>query len=613
MATETGLFNEESVITSTIKSTFSLKRKAPGDAETTNPPTTVDNGFSSSPRAKLTPLTLIDGNIIPLVNKKLKAGPFVEDYEDEEKGSLLPKSPIKTFDEPGHTRAPEDPFETSVFNEPILQSAPRHKAHTLCTASGRRLVIRTRNPPITSLSTETGTTLLERTTGKAVKSFFGVNIHQLLEEQSKEDSQKVSRTDIPEPAVAITPPSKQNSKQRTLLWTEKYRAKRFTDLVGDERTHRSVLKWIKGWDPIVFPHQARSATKSKKLEKGDEEKVHRKVLLITGPPGLGKTTLAHVAARQAGYDCIEINASDERTKDVVHGKIRDCVGTETIRSITDARLKTQTNSKARPVCVIVDEVDGVVGSSGGDNGFVKALIDLIQLDKKNSDKTGQSSTNLKKRKDDNFRLLRPLVLVCNDVYHPSLKPLRLSGLAEIVHIRKPPLALVVARMKHIFEAEGFKFEGDGVRRLCEAAWGITNKKQSISKTASPGEGDLRGVMVVAEWTAAKLRSISGPEPPFLTRQWVEQNIVGDLTNGGSASRAVRSGVKDVMDRVFVEGAGFGEEGLKGTKTTTGKNFDVAEIKKQRTMKLLREMVDAAGDHDRIIGGKSHIIDRPPSD
>ena len=32
------------------------------------------------------------------------------------------------------------------------------------------------------------------------------------------------------------------------------------------------------------------------------------VALLCGPPGLGKTTLAHIIAKQAGYNVIEMNA-----------------------------------------------------------------------------------------------------------------------------------------------------------------------------------------------------------------------------------------------------------------------------------------------------------------
>jgi len=35
--------------------------------------------------------------------------------------------------------------------------------------------------------------------------------------------------------------------------------------------------------------------------------VHQ-VLLLSGPAGLGKTTLAHVIAQHAGYEVVEINA-----------------------------------------------------------------------------------------------------------------------------------------------------------------------------------------------------------------------------------------------------------------------------------------------------------------
>ena len=37
-----------------------------------------------------------------------------------------------------------------------------------------------------------------------------------------------------------------------------------------------------------------------------------KVLMLCGPPGLGKTTLAYVAANHSGYNIVEINSLDDR-------------------------------------------------------------------------------------------------------------------------------------------------------------------------------------------------------------------------------------------------------------------------------------------------------------
>lgn len=42
-----------------------------------------------------------------------------------------------------------------------------------------------------------------------------------------------------------------------------------------------------------------------------------RALLISGPPGIGKTTSAHLMAKDAGYNPIELNASDARSKKLV--------------------------------------------------------------------------------------------------------------------------------------------------------------------------------------------------------------------------------------------------------------------------------------------------------
>jgi chromosome transmission fidelity protein 18 len=345
-------------------------------------------------------------------------------------------------------------------------------------------------------------------------------------------------------------------------------------------------------------------------------KRHRKILLLTGPPGLGKTTLAHVCARQAGYEVQEINASDERSRDVVKGRIRDMVGTENVRGINTSTSNGKVRKAGKPVCVVVDEVDGVVGGSGGagEGGFIKALIDLIHLDEKNSKHIGQnqSTTGSKKRKGDRFRLLRPLILVCNDLYHPSLRPLRQSLLAEIVHIRKPALNMVVTRMQDIFTKEGIQCDSDGVRRLCEATWGVSTKKEGGTGSGT-GEGDIRGIMVVGEGVALRLRSshnMNSTEKPHLTRKWIEDNFLNDLRHGGGAARSLgRGGAKDVVDRVFREGAGFPKQAENAdpkTAAARAKNgvIGVAESSKRRAMDRLREMIDTSGDCDRIVTGRS---------
>lgn len=494
------------------------------------------------------------------------------------------------------------------------------KQYAIHTCSGSRFQRRSR-PASTHTSFERMVAARTATEpGRAERGYYGIDIHKLMEEASKENQSSGTTAPIREVSASIEPrmnPQAKADRKKTMLWTEKYRPKRYMDLVGDERTHRSVLGWLKCWDPIVFPKRTATKTPAKSKAETDEARPHRKILLMAGPPGLGKTTLAHVCARHAGYEVLEINASDDRSREVVKGRIRDSVGTESVKMAATKSVRGKPSKAARPVCVVVDEVDGAYGGAGGsgEGGFISALIDLVHLDQKNSTPSAKPAYGFgkgrKKKARENFRLSRPIILVCNDVYHPALRPLRQSSLAEVVHVRKPLLSQVAPRIQTILQKEGCPCDSDGVRRLCEAVWGISSRRDAMS-VGGGVEGDLRGVLVVAEWVAGKLRSSQASSrlasENRLTRRWVEQHVAGDLAHGGVGARSLgRGGAKEAVERIFLEGAGFQRAALDAGRETIRSevigNVGVSEMSKKCTMRRLRELVDSSGEVDRIVAGR----------
>ena len=121
------------------------------------------------------------------------------------------------------------------------------------------------------------------------------------------------------------------------MWSEKYRPQIISDMVGNEEARSSIMEWFAKW------------------KKGT------KPLLLVGPPGIGKTTMAYLVAKHFGYDMIGLNASDVRSKSRINEILTPVLGNVSV-------LGTP--------MIFVDEVDGIHGR--GDYGGASALVDILK-------------------------------------------------------------------------------------------------------------------------------------------------------------------------------------------------------------------------------------------
>ena len=121
------------------------------------------------------------------------------------------------------------------------------------------------------------------------------------------------------------------------MWSEKYRPQIISNMVGNEEARAAITEWFVKW------------------KKGT------KPLLLVGPPGIGKTTIAYLVAKQFGYDMIGLNASDVRSKSRLNEILTPVLGNVSV-------LGTP--------MIFVDEVDGIHGRS--DYGGASVLVDILK-------------------------------------------------------------------------------------------------------------------------------------------------------------------------------------------------------------------------------------------
>lgn len=94
-------------------------------------------------------------------------------------------------------------------------------------------------------------------------------------------------------------------KEADQLWTVKYAPTQIAQICGNKGQVQKLQLWLRNWPKNL---------KSGFQHKGSDESGAFRVVMIYGPPGIGKTSAAHLVAKLEGYDIVESNASDTRSK-----------------------------------------------------------------------------------------------------------------------------------------------------------------------------------------------------------------------------------------------------------------------------------------------------------
>lgn len=274
---------------------------------------------------------------------------------------------------------------------------------------------------------------------------------------------------------------------KSLDWTEKYRPQTLSQVVGHNKAVEELKNWAQAWT------------------QGTPE---ARAVVLYGRAGIGKTTAAHALAHDMGWEVIEMNASDQRTAEI-------------IEKVAGSASQMGTLTEAHKRLVILDEADNIHGTA--DRGGERAVLELIK-------KTSQ-----------------PIILIANELYDMSAG---LRGACKPIQFSSVMSRSMIPALKKIVEAEGIKCGLGVLEKLAENANGdlrsAINDLQAIAQGKTgieladiiTGERDTKEsifkVLVkvfkggnIIEAHSATFNLDENPED-FI--QWVDENLPIEYTD-----------------------------------------------------------------------------------
>ncbi|KAK9238418.1 replication factor RFC1 C terminal domain-containing protein [Lipomyces kononenkoae] len=228
----------------------------------------------------------------------------------------------------------------------------------------------------------------------------------------------------------LSSPSARGGPARTLLWTDKYAPTSLKDICGNKGLVAKLQDWLSKWDGNL---------KAGFKKPGPDGSGLYRAVMITGPPGIGKTTSAHLVAKLAGYDIIETNASDARSKNIVAETFAGVLDNTSLMGYFGTKKKDVEASKKK-IVLIMDEVDGM---SAGDRGGVNQMVTICK------------TTRI------------PVILICNDYSLPKMR--QFDKVTFTLAFRRPDAAAIRSRILSIAYREGIKIPTPVIDQLVQSS------------------------------------------------------------------------------------------------------------------------------------------------
>jgi replication factor C subunit 1 len=185
--------------------------------------------------------------------------------------------------------------------------------------------------------------------------------------------------------------------ETTQLFVDKYSPKSVSDIIGHKEAINLITTWLQSW------------------ESGKPPEVRG--IIVTGPPGIGKTTTIHLIASSLGYKVTEYNASDTRSVSVLRGLI----------ALGVKRLQKEV--------IVMDEIDGLSERGG----------------------VGEIATIIKKT-------ITPIICIANEK-PPKLRPI-INACIDI-KFNRPNKSTIATALLKVTRAEKIEITKVELEELCE--------------------------------------------------------------------------------------------------------------------------------------------------